>query len=83
MATEHYSFQAKDILDRFVQRWMWVVALGILGALVGLLISIVLPAKYEAAASILMNFEGRIANLFIPEFLDMYLRVDNNLILNE
>ena len=57
MATEHYSFQAKDLLDRFVQRWVWVVAFGVLGALVGFLISIMLPAKYEATASILMNFD--------------------------
>jgi hypothetical protein len=57
MASEHYSFQAKDLLDRFVQRWMWVVALGVLGAMVGFLLSIMLPAKYEAAASILMNFD--------------------------
>jgi len=57
MALNHYSFQMQDLLDRFLRRWVWVVFFGGIGALVGFLISLMITAKYEAAASILINLD--------------------------
>ena len=57
MASNNYSFQVQDLLDQFLRRWIWVVFFGGIGALVGFLISIMIPAKFEAAASILINLD--------------------------
>jgi hypothetical protein len=57
MASNQYSFQSKEWADWFLQRWVRIVSIGVLGALVGLLLSLILPPRYEAVASMLINYD--------------------------
>jgi hypothetical protein len=57
MDDKQASFQFRDLLDRFLRGWIWVVLFGALGAVIGFSISLILPPTYEAAASILVNID--------------------------
>jgi len=51
------SFQFQDLLNRFLRGWIIVVLFGGIGVIVGFAISLFLPPKYEAVASILVNID--------------------------
>ena len=57
MASDQYSFQLDELLDLFLQRWTRIVFFGVMGALLGYIISIMLPARYEATSSILISLD--------------------------
>lgn len=57
MELNHTTFQFQDFWGRFFRGWIWIVIMGGIGAIIGFAISFILPPKYEAAASILVNLD--------------------------
>ncbi|NIM95450.1 MAG: hypothetical protein GTO18_17270 [Anaerolineales bacterium] len=52
-----YAFSQNDLLERFLKRWYWPVGLGILGALVAFIFSLIVPPRYESAAILAVNID--------------------------
>ena len=57
-------FQITPLPKRFLKNWPLIMLLGVIGAVIGFGISILLPSRYEAAASIAVSVDyGRIEGI--------------------
>jgi hypothetical protein len=57
MCADKTSFQITTLLERFLKKWPLIIFMGVMGAIIGFGISLLLPARFEAAAAIAVSVD--------------------------
>jgi hypothetical protein len=64
MSRDRTTISTHDVLHRLIQRWWLALAVGVVGAAIGLCLSTFIPARYEAIAVITISIDyGRTEEL--------------------